>query len=67
MLNQIYLDIARMRYEDLLEESERDRKYNEAFRMSRDHAPVRRQVRPKLAWLSRWNLRAIRNALAARG
>jgi hypothetical protein len=66
MVNQLYLDIARMRYADMIEEAEHERRSDEALRISRAGASGRNQSRLNLAWLSRLNPRGFWRAVAAR-
>lgn len=67
MLSQLYLDLAAMRYGDILKEAERERRANEALSISRARALGRAQSWHRLAWLSRWSPRAIWRGAAARG
>jgi hypothetical protein len=64
MFNQLYLDIARMRYADMIEQAERDRRGDEALRSLRAGAPGQSRPRLNLAWLSRLNPRGLRRAVA---
>jgi hypothetical protein len=65
MFNLIYFDIARMRYGDMIEQAERDRRSDEALRGLRAGASGRNQPRLKLAWIARLNPRGFRRAVAA--
>jgi hypothetical protein len=64
MFNQLYLDIARMRYAEMIEEAERDRRSDDALRILRAGASGRRQPRLNLAWLRRSKSRGFQHAVA---
>jgi hypothetical protein len=64
MFDQLHLDLARVRYAEMLEQAERDRRSNEALRILRADAPGRSRPRLNLAWLSRLNPRGLRRAAA---
>jgi hypothetical protein len=64
MFDQLYLDLARIRCAELLEQAERDRRSDEALRILRAGVHGRSRPRLNLAWLSRLNPRGFRRAVA---
>jgi hypothetical protein len=66
MFSQLYVDIAKMRYADILAEAEHDRLVSEALSVKRERLPGQPQPRLSLAWLSRWIPRGVRRAVAGR-